>query len=182
MVLAVSAVGVRQLTPHQQLVQILRWAAAFHGGRLPRQAERRHVAIVQVGRHAADPVPQRVVASRRVARQTLPLERLPALVAGCRSAPRVRHGAHGMVDLAGRHERRQVRGLQVQRFERQLRYEGVLLRLDVEPVTRDSIRSRALGCTAVGEGPVVRLAGNEHGNNACGVDAPDRCRDRVGQP
>ena len=102
----VRAPGVRELPPGQQLVEVLLGpfiALTFRDlERFASDTERRHMAEVQVGRHATHPVAQRIIAGAVVVSQTLGLEGVPACIARTAAASSVRHGGDAMVDAARR--------------------------------------------------------------------------------
>jgi hypothetical protein len=72
----------RSFTPDEQLVHELVGARARNERGLPRDAERRHMPVMQVRRESARPVLQRIVAPTGVAPETLAAKCIPALVAG----------------------------------------------------------------------------------------------------
>ena len=96
---------VAQFAPHEQFVEVLLRPVAGQSGAFPRDAQRRHHAVVEVRRHAAHAVDRGIVALRRVFRETAAArELLPARVARARPTRRVRHRPHTMIDLAFGHQ------------------------------------------------------------------------------
>jgi hypothetical protein len=92
---------VGELPPGQQLVEKLFGAGTALLQGLARNPERGYAAVMQVRRHAADPVRQgRVVAQAMVLPETVGQEIRPAPVAGVRSARGARHGRQRVVDPA----------------------------------------------------------------------------------
>ena len=101
---AVDTQVVCELAPHPQLVEELLGAGAPRVVSLACDPQRRHVTVVEVRRQPTDAVCRGVVAPPVVARETPVEERVPAGVAGIRTADGVVDGAHGVVDRASGHE------------------------------------------------------------------------------
>ena len=181
--MTMEAEVVGEVAPDQKLVEELPGAPAAHREGLPGDTEGRDVAVVEIGRQAADPVGHGVVSPRGVGAQSSLAEALPSCVAGGRPARSVGYRTDRVVDWATGHELGDVGPFEVHVVEREpgpIEWPGrrrSLLPRATEPLgQRLANRLPELECAV--EGP-SELA---HGHDTGRVDGPDRDLRSLGEP
>ena len=180
MIGAMMTEGVREFAPHEQLVEPLGCAFAVQHRRVACEPQRRHHAVVQVGRHASHAIAARGV----VARPIVPVdttrfhELRPARVPGARTAARVAHRPDCVIDSAGGDERHKIGCGKIDGRERQFRCERRSVMAHLNPRRANARAAKWRRGVAIGEGPVVSLGRERDRHYAGCVHLPERDGDR----